>query len=438
VIFTKRFFSTILFSIISVITLSIFFSIAYSGIPNTANPTTFLGPTLKAGYTGPLTSATAFSIAGEGGPKNFRLGGSLGWRISDNQGLKVSAEYLLQKITYAFFSGNAGRWMAQGAVGAGYQYDILNASYNPQLDLAAYYSRAPSKTLSTVMGTFIDADHVTQNFVDARRIAGSKAAGISPGITVQPWAGTVAGVDLNYDNVRYDTHYVSNENAVGLGGTVHINQALGDKVNLGLLAAVRRPFNNYQATLAWTQIPHMNNWILGLEGDYTVGKNTLPNTYNVALTANYDLDKIVVVTRDFKNESDPALLVSDNFMSWMSDPAVYMPQVLAIVDENVTLTTPLTPIIPVCVAPTLLSPIPNTSIDADTPITYPTASHFVGANLTFSAVGLPTGMNINATTGVITGTDTTTTVTTPFSVTVTATNSCGSVHSTFTITIIVD
>src|SRR5262245_6813264 len=96
-----------------------------TSIPNNDDPTTFLGPTLKGRYTGPMSDNTAFSVLGEAGLKNFRVGATLGWRVDANQRLKLSAEWLRQEITYAFFSGNSDQWVNQWAVGAGYQYDFM-------------------------------------------------------------------------------------------------------------------------------------------------------------------------------------------------------------------------------------------------------------------------------------------------------------------------
>ena len=45
------------------------------------------------------------------------------------------------------------------------------------------------------------------NFIDNRRIAGSNAAGISPGLSIMPWSGGRIGAAVNYDNVRYDMRH---------------------------------------------------------------------------------------------------------------------------------------------------------------------------------------------------------------------------------------
>lgn len=218
---------------------------ASASIDNTNQPTTFLGPTVEASYTHLLSQKTAVSFAGEAGVKNFRLGGTLGWTLVENQRIKLSGEYLTQDLTYSFLSGNTNQWVQQGAIGADYQYEFLNHAYKPQFDLSVYYSNAPSKNLNPATITY----QGLSNVINYRRIAGSNAGGISPGITVQPWHGGKVGVALNYDDVVYETHYLPSDNPIGFGGTAHLDQMLTNNLSLGLLAAVRQPFNNYEANL---------------------------------------------------------------------------------------------------------------------------------------------------------------------------------------------
>lgn len=356
--------------------VALFCIAAYAAIPNNDDPTTFLGPTAKGAYTSTINNTTAYSVLGEVGLKNFRAGGTLGLIIQDNQRVKFSAEYLVQKLTYAFFSGNTDQWVTQGAIGADYQYDLgyLGYMYNPQFDLSAWLSHAPSKGLSTVSGTFINNLGVSQAFSNNRRIAGSNALGFAPGVTFQPMPGTKAGFDLNYDNVRYDKNFAPNRDAKGLGGTVHVDQALSPDVKLGLLAAVRQPFNNYQANVTCANVPYMGSWLVGVDGAYTTGKNTLPNSYNVSVSFSYDLDQRYGARSGSLNNPVPGDLIA-----WTAKPAVYIPEVLAIPDEQVG----------GCIfgVPTFVGLIPDqTTAGGGVTVVLDTSAFFTGANLVFSIV----------------------------------------------------
>jgi hypothetical protein len=303
-------------------------AIAHSAtIPNTEHPTTFVGPTIRAGFTNRLVETMAYSLLGEAGPKNYRIGGTYAWKLSECQRLKLSIEYLWQDITYAFFSGNTDSWMNQYSASMAYQYDFTDgAPMHPQLDINAYGSHAASKVLGNIQGTFIDSQGSLIGFTDARRIAGSTTGGISPGISISPWYGSRISAALNYDRVHYDTKYLlENENSAGFGGTVGIKQMVTDYFGLGATAAVRQPFNYYDVNLIFSRVPFLGAWTVGVFGAYISGKNSLPNTYNAGITADYFLDQSKDdVCRPCKQP------LTDKMLTFASRPAVYMPQVLAI------------------------------------------------------------------------------------------------------------
>lgn len=410
---------------------------------DTDDTRTFLGPTFRLGYTRAINEDTAFSVAGEAAPKNLRVGGTLGWLLTPQQRIKISAEYLWQDITYAFFSGNTNQWVNQGALGAAYQYDF-DYMFNPQFDLSAYASHAPSKSLSTILQSINNPDGTISSYVVDRRIAGSNAAGIAPGITITPWTGGRLSALLNYDSVHYDRKYQADDNAVGFGGTLGFNQVLTRHMGLGLGAEVRQPFNNYTASVTWSTLPDCGSWVVGLYGNYLSGKESLPDTWNVGLSANYLFDNQPVVSthhmRDLKGEV-PAPATRNNLTSWTADPAVYMPQVLAVPDQRITnVCDALTPI-------ALLSPIPNfTTTDFDEHV-FNSPTHFSGSNLTYSFSGsvvfsapvnpLPAEavFVIDPQTGAITLPANTVISDTQYSLTITASNGCTSTTGTFLVEI---
>lgn len=396
-------------------------------------PTTFLGPTLRGGYTAPLTDMTAWSVAGEAGVKNYRVGLTLGVKLAPEQRLKVSGEWLWQRINYSFYSGDTEQWVNQGAVGARYEYDFAGYMWYPQFDINGYYSHADSKNLSTVNGTFIMPNGLPNSFSDARRIAGSNAGGGSPGLSIAPWWGGRIGVDANYDSVTYDKHTAPNEDAKGWGGTIWLRQMLTDVVSVNLSAADRKPFNAYEGTLAWNDVQYYGRWTLGLFGDYVDGKNTLPNTWNLGLSADYFMDPLAAPSMKGENLKGevPGPMV-DRFLDWTADPAVYMPQVLAIPDGKVTIPDPA------CKpgAPTTVGTLPNTTALIGGSVgTIATAGAFSpssGLTYTITQSGSSTSPSIviNPSTGVITGTAGAGGIDT---ITVYASDRCGTTSASFNI-----
>lgn len=410
---------------------------------------TFLGPTLRLGYTAPINTDMAYSIAGEASPKNLRVGGTMGWLLSPYQRVKISAEYLWQDITYSFFSGDTNQWVNQGAIGAAYQYDF-GCEFSPQFDLKAYASHANNKSLSTTTQSFINADGSVTTYVVDRHIAGSNAAGIAPGFTFVPWFGSNFSILLNYDWLRYDKSFSDDETVSGLGGTAIYNQALTKRIGFGLGAEVRRPFNNYTANLNYTTLPDNGNWVISIFGNYLDGKQSLPNTWNLGLNANYLLDNqpcaaaVLNHHRDLKGEV-AVPIVRNNLVAWTADPAVYMPQVLAVPEQKVNnLCNTLTPIV-------LLSPLPdfigpNFIGDLDQHV-FNSPTHFSGTGVTYSLTGtvvfsapvnpIPASsvFFIDSQTGAITLPANTIISDTEYELTITASNGCTSTTGVFLVEI---
>lgn len=318
--------------------LCLWFTNAYASISHNDHRATFLGPTLKAGYTSSINAFSGYSVAGELGVKNYRVSGTLGWDLPANQQLKVSAEYLWQRATYLFFSGNGEEeWVSQGAIGAAYEYGISCLPYDLAFDLNAYVSHARTKRLSSIAGVIVNNFGVTEGFLENRRIIGANAAGIAPGFSVRPWRGGRVEVDINYDKAFYDMSFSSNKELMGLGGTINFKQFVTPDVAIDLSAAVRKPFNSYSGTVDWFNVPYFGAWTLGLDGTYTVGKSGMPSTWDIGIRFNYVLDLrclSAACNTYFKCEHAPEAVEYD-FLQWMADPAVYLPQILGIPDVNV-------------------------------------------------------------------------------------------------------
>lgn len=395
-------------------------SSAYAEIPNTSSPSTFLGPVVKGSYTDRIYDKSAYSVLGEVGPKNYRVGATLGFIVEDDNYLKFSAEYLGQKITYAFLTGDTNEWVFQGALGAAYEYD-MHGSRDARFNIDGYMSYAPSKGLSDASATYyLGATPTT--FSEGRRIAGSFAAGVSPGLSMLLWDGGRATIAGNYDNVRYDKNNSPMRSAIGVGGTAGLEQSITEDTELDMSAALRAPFNHYEATFLINNIPNLDGWILGLNGGYTSGKETLPNTWTVLVTADYQVDqsyerKFIHPSRDARRHR-----ANDHLIAWTGKPAVYMPQVLAVTDETAQCNSRYV----------RLSGVPFTSpVYADVYVlqSFPTAQSFTpSSGLNYSVTTSPSPLlssnkvTINPTTGVVSVKPT---LTQDFTYTVTATNDCG-------------
>jgi hypothetical protein len=397
-------------------------------LPAEANTQNFLGGVGQAAYALPFSDDTAGSIGLEGGDRQQRVSGTVGWEFLPHQRLKFTGEYLRQKIDYTFFTGISRQWVNQPAAGIDYQYS-LNKTGRPDflnyIDLSGYYSHAPSLTLDPVSGSYTDSSGNTVNYTNLRRIAGADAYGFTPALVMHPWTGSRVSLGLNYDDVRYDNIYTPQVTAQGVGETVKLSQDLGYNFQLNLLASDRKPFDNYQAGIVWVEPLHGADLSWGLMGSYTKGKTQLPNTSYAGVSLSYTAQKNQQEACQISNDAETSL------PAWTSKPAVYMPQVLAIVDQKLVQT--VTPAQPACNAPQFAGVIPDydTVNNPGRSVDISTGSYFTGKNIVYSLQITPNDNNINVqinpSTGEITGNMEPVSIN--YSAVVTATNACGSAHS---------
>ncbi len=383
---------------------------AFALLPNESSPTTFLGPSLRGSYTSKIYDSSAFSVLGEVGAKNFRAGATIAILVEENNYFKISGEYLFQNLTYSFLTGTTDEWVQQMALGAGYEYD-LGGAFDPRINVDGYVSYSPSKTLTNGFVTF-PINSVQQTLTEERRIAGSVGLGISPGMSVLLWEGGRASAAMNYDSVRYDNSYSPKRNAKGLGATGSLQQNIYDGIDLNVGASSRAPFNNYYANVNFSDIPNMEDWIFGIGGSYTSGKESLPNSWNVLVNADYreriDTPRKRVVRRlhdkrkHYKDEGEleQEIATQDHLVPFAGVPAVYMPQVLAIVDSFT----------PQCSVPVQLTglALPNADVILLGGESFETAGSFTSTQPIFFSIRttrpLKNGsqISINPTTGTVT------------------------------------
>ncbi len=376
----------------------------------------------------PVTASDtdAFSAMGEIGPRNYRANATYARSINPCQRFKLSAEYLTQRLKYDFKSGDVKRWVNQVGVGGAYQY-ILNHPAFQSIDADLAYAHAFHRNLRSKHIFFHD-----QQARLKRRIAGSDSILSYLGTTIELWHCAFISVGANYDSVAYHRIFRQKTHAQGFGGSGHFTQQLGKSFHFGVDAEFRQPFHFYGATFDWRH--YFSDWSLtcGLYGNYTNGRRHLPNVAAFGIQIGFafggknirccHINPETAALRDCKTQQNCDLA------SWAVKPAIYLPVVLAIADPKVQ--TPSGPVS--CSAPPTSIPIPNMVFSGGGPYSVDVSGFFSSQTpLTFSQTGLPAGSTIDPSTGVISGNrlgDNTT-----HTITVTATNACGSTSQTFTI-----
>lgn len=364
-----------------------------------------------------VTESSAVAFLAEAGRRNFRLNGTYGVLFDCEKRFKVSGEYLQQKLGYKYSTGTARRWVRQFACGATYEHDFCNP-YITSGAISGYYSYAPTRHLSS---------RVCNNFRFSRRIAGATAYGVEIGSTISFWPCTLLFLDVNYDAVIYHRRFHSNKHVHGFGGSVGFHQQICENFCLDLRGEFRRPFNYYHGSISWSH-PQCPGLSIGVFGSHTRGKSRLPSNTMAGIELNYTFAHCSqVACETFFCDC----YCSEDLACWVTSPAVYMPEVLAIAEEKAT----QIPIPIICFAPTS-SPIPPFAACASGPFIYAVGGFFTnppGSNpLVFSAIGLPPFATIDPLTGTISGVNPNDT--NVYNVVVTADNGCGSTSQPLTMT----
>lgn len=349
------------------------------------------GPIISGQYTLPfgMNDRQAVSIIGEAGPRQYRINGTYGIEFLKNHRIKASAEYLAQNILFNFNSGDSRQWVGQGAYGAAYQY-VVPSKWLNAINVSSYYSNAQSKDLSTVIYT----NSNNQTMANLRRIAGGQSFATAAGVEMSPWKWSNISAALNYDNVWYDTRYnTSSNNARGLGFTLEAEQLLAETLKVGGIASVRQVWNEFGGGISWlAPVPKGTALELGANVSYLQGKTTERNDWKGGLTLSYRWNGP-------KDGAAPVYQLTQtgktDLADWVSTPAVYMAEVLAIADQ--------------------MDIDPNLLFLSDVSMTYLVgqpididlsqgATTFGGANTVYSNSGdLPAGVTLSAG-GRITGT----------------------------------
>lgn len=309
-----------------------------------------------------------------------------------------------------------------------YQYRPFCYGWWRGFELGGTYSYSPSHTLKRRVCK--DTEQ-TNN----RHIAGANSGGGSFGLAFVPFSCGSLTFSGNYDHVVYHGRYhgkgqherkSARKVVQGFGASVEWYQRFCAMFDWTVKAEFLRPYNYFESSLKWVVCLDGGDLTFGIFGGHTTGKHKLPSSTQAGFSLGYSFG-----VQDFciiANGCAPIECACSpcDLRAWAACPAVYIPEVLAIADQRV-----------ICQKPTTTKTIP-TQVQQPGPYFFDVSTFFTapqqgGVALTFSAKGLPADASIDAKAGFITGNNTLPT-TQSFTVTVTATDKCGSASQTFTLT----
>lgn len=377
-----------------------------------------------------VSSNTAFSLLAEVGIRHYRANATLGCIPFDSQRFKLSVEYLVQKTHVNFTSGQISTSLHQIAGGGKYRFCFFDSDWVEGIEVGATYSYAPSHFAKRRVC------QDTQQSVN-RHIAGSWSSGGSIGAVITPIECGRLTVAANYDFVHFRPRFHltkptkkgpklirPNKNECGLGASLEWDQRFWCCLDWNFKAQFLRPYTYLETSLKYVSCFDAGNLSCGVFGGYTHGRGKLACSSCVGFSLGYTFG-----VQDFfiiSNGCAPCGCASPSDLeAWVRSPAVYIPEVLAVRDELLVCTKPTSKTIP----PQLeqqgfyffdISP-------------FFAAPQGGGVALHFTATGLPADASLDAKSGFITGNNTLT-ATQTFTVTVTATDKCGSASQTFKLT----
>lgn len=371
-----------------------------------------------------LSDNSAASIFGELGRKNYRANGTYGFYFNPCSRFKITGEFLREKLGYNFSTGKVHKWLGQCAIGGNFEYLFSWIWFLKSVDVGGYYSRSQSKHLSTI--TCPITPYGVPNH--KRHIAGSNGTFLTAGVTLIPWCDATLRLAADYDWLKYRRINNHDRRAFNGGGTIEFSQIFFRDFALRLKGEIRSPFDYVGGELNWRTCTAFGTFIIGAFGGYTRGKEHLPDSTVAGIHLSFAYDGIRIAQTccdsdpycEWYGYASPRVDMCE-LLTWVSKPAVYVPQVLSIADGKThkDCIPPTSTTIPTQV---IQSNVTNFTINLSPFFTNPE-----GTGLTYAASGLPTGSgysaSINSVTGVITGVNAQHTNIT-FHVTVTATSPC--------------
>jgi hypothetical protein len=288
------------------------------------------GMIVSGQYTQALGNQNALSFLADGSKKEGRANLTWGYAMTPRQRIKLTGEYLAQDMDFNYYSGEVKRWENQEAYGATYEYIVAHHFLN-DINFNTFYSHTGSSDLSNV-----NYDGAT----NLRRIAGGTDKSASTGVDVLPTQSTLVGLQLNYDDVTYNTHYQNNQNTTGFGATINLQQLITQRVKLQLLAADRNPINTYGTEVDYlVKTTPGTRLELAITGERDIAQGNLTNDSRVGLNVNYAWGGSSKNANAQDNNGYQLASVdsANDLTNWSSNPAVKMSQVLAVTDQALQL-----------------------------------------------------------------------------------------------------
>lgn len=258
----------------------------------------------------------AFSIIADYGPKELRGNFTFAHQFNARNRIKVTYEYLKQKLPFDFASVTVNKWIGQNAYGVDYEY-LVGKGILHSVELTGSYVKAHSMDLPSLP---VDVDGTWYD--DFRHIAGGTEENASVKANLYINKHWELSPSVGYSSLKYNAIYSSqpstHELSYGLQTTAIFNPRLEATASIQHDASS----NQYSGGVNYIVGHHV---AIGLGDNYIAGGQGLPSQNEVTFQLSFNAPSKYTLS---ENDSLSPLL------SWVKTPAVYMSQVLAIKDEK--------------------------------------------------------------------------------------------------------
>lgn len=353
------------------------------------------------------------SFLGELGWSNYRLSATFGAIPSKHHRYKISTEYLLQKTSFRFHVGKKEPWLDQVGVGGTYQYISRPEGFYQGIQLNAVYVNCFNNHVKRAECRLTQQNH-------SRRIAGASFVRADIGAILSPWCESLLIVSGGYAQAEYSRRIHSRLKEQGPSLRVEFAQEINSNWALTFEAEFTRPFNALEGQFTYSRCCTDGHFTLAFFAGQTWGKRGLQDITSggIELGWSFGIDGLRSCCHPKEPlKTIPSCCEMQDLMVWCANPAIYMPQALAISES--------------CSGPKS-DPIPEDSIPKNKRYHIDLGKHFAGKGLTFSATGLPPHTKFNTHTGVLTGRNDAMEART-FHIDVKAKNSCSTSTRPFTL-----
>jgi hypothetical protein len=337
-------------------------------------------PSLRVVLPYAFDDSSAASLILQGGEDNFRVNGTIGAYLTDQQRIKASYDFMEERLAFHFCTGKKHKWINQNAGGLQYDY-LIDGCFVKAFTVSGFYSHAQSKS--------VEDFQVSPLFTLKRHIAGSNYWNVNAGVTSSPWKNGFVGLEVNYGQLKYERELYADRKLSGWGGKVIFDQYFDESIHIHAAGEWKRFSKFAEAKVAKTFCFECGALEVGVFVSRIVGEHGLNSNTRVGIEILLG-PQGVGAAQSYYSYDPCRCRTQCDLIGWISQAAVEMPAIYAISEQKLRCTG-----VPVA----LVASFEVNRGNGD--LLVPMASYFSGSDLFYTVSGNINGVTIDSSTGVL-------------------------------------